>query len=68
MPPRAPPMSRIAIETRNELVFELTGGSGQAPPTHRLIVRLSSTRNALIRDVGPAARSSRTSASTPITR
>jgi LPS-assembly lipoprotein len=49
--PQGTAMSRIAIETRNELVFELTGGSGQAPPTHRLIVKLSSTRNALIRDV-----------------
>jgi len=38
--PRGHPMERIPIETRNQLVFELTGGSGNAPITHRLTVRL----------------------------
>jgi LPS-assembly lipoprotein len=38
--PKGTPLSRLAVETRNELLFNLTGGGGSAPPTHRLTVRL----------------------------
>src|SRR2546425_10021101 len=34
--PKGSRLARIAGETRNELVFDLTGGSGSAPPTHQL--------------------------------
>jgi len=48
--PKGTPLSRIAVETRNELVFDLSGGGGQAPPTHRLIIRMVPTRNTVILD------------------
>jgi LPS-assembly lipoprotein len=48
--PKGTPLSRIAVETRNELVFDLTGGSGPAPQTHRLIVRLAPSTAILIVD------------------
>jgi LPS-assembly lipoprotein len=48
--PLGTPLSRIAVETRNELVFDLTGGSGAAPHTHRLTIRLSPSTAILIVD------------------
>ena len=48
--PKARPLSRIAVETRNELVFDLTGGGGPAPQTHKLIVRLRPSTAILIVD------------------
>jgi LPS-assembly lipoprotein len=45
------PEARIAVELRNALIFGLTGGSGAAPPTHRLVVQLSSQRVSVIVDV-----------------
>jgi LPS-assembly lipoprotein len=49
--PQGSALARIAVETRNELVFELTGGGGQAPPLHKLTIRLVPTRSSLIREV-----------------
>jgi LPS-assembly lipoprotein len=48
--PKGSRLARIAVETRNELMFDLTGGSGSAPPTHRLTVHLGQTGGALIVD------------------
>jgi len=48
--PKGSALARIAVETRNELVFDLTGGSGSAPPTHRLTIRLIPGKNAIIVD------------------
>jgi LPS-assembly lipoprotein len=48
--PKGTPLSRIAVETRNELVFDLTGGSGSAPLTHRLVIRLIPTKNTIVLD------------------
>lgn len=48
--PKGTPLSRIAVETRNELVFNLTGGSGSAPPTHKLTIRLVQSKNAIVLD------------------
>jgi LPS-assembly lipoprotein len=48
--PKGSPLARIAVETRNELVFDLTGGSGSAPLTHKLTVRLVPSRNTIILD------------------
>jgi LPS-assembly lipoprotein len=36
--------ARVAVEVRNQLLFNLTGGAAAAPPTHRLAIRMSSTR------------------------
>lgn len=49
--PNGTPLARIAVETRNELIFGITGGSGAAPPTHRLNIRLVPTNTAVILDV-----------------
>jgi LPS-assembly lipoprotein len=48
--PKGSRLARIAVETRNELVFDLTGGSGSAPPTHQLKINLVQTGGALIVD------------------
>jgi LPS-assembly lipoprotein len=48
--PMGSPLARIAVETRNELVFDLTGGGGRAAPTHKLTVRLVPSKSALILD------------------
>src|SRR5947209_3800177 len=48
--PKGTPLSRIAVVTRNELVFDLTGGSGGAPQTHRLVIRLVPSRNTIVLD------------------
>jgi LPS-assembly lipoprotein len=49
--PQGTPEARIAVELRNALIFELTGGSGALSPTHKLIVQLSSSPVAVIVDV-----------------
>ncbi len=43
--------ARLAVEIRNALLFDLTGGGPAAPPTHRLTVRMSTTRSTVIVDV-----------------
>jgi LPS-assembly lipoprotein len=48
--PKGTPLSRIAVETRNRLVFDLTGGGGGAPQTHRLVIRLVPSRSTIILD------------------
>jgi len=48
--PKGTPLARIAVETRNDLVFDLTGGGGGAPPTHRLTIRLIPSANTVIVD------------------
>src|SRR3954454_22895989 len=45
------PEARIAVELRDKLLFNLTGGASAAPSTHRLAIRLSSTRVSVIVDV-----------------
>src|SRR6185312_8556534 len=49
------PEARLAVETRNDLLFALYGG-GAVPafPTHQLRIRLSSTRLSVIVDVTTA--------------
>jgi LPS-assembly lipoprotein len=48
--PNGTPLARIAVETRNELLFDLTGGGGRAAPTHKLTVRLVSSKSSIILD------------------
>jgi len=43
--------SRVAVEVRNQLLFNLAGGAAPPPPTHRLAVRMSSTRLSVIVDI-----------------
>jgi LPS-assembly lipoprotein len=49
--PQGTPESRIAVEIRNALVFDLTGGEGSVAPTHRLTMRMNTSKSALIVDV-----------------
>src|SRR3954470_5198116 len=48
--PKGTPLSRIAVETRNRLVFDLTGGRGRPPQTHRLVIRLVPGKNTIVID------------------
>jgi LPS-assembly lipoprotein len=49
--PSGSPEARVAVEIRNELLFNLTGGAQPPPPTHRLAIRMSSTRLSVIVDI-----------------
>jgi LPS-assembly lipoprotein len=44
------PEARVAVELRNQLLFDLTGGGAVAPPIHRLSIRMNSTRTSVIVD------------------
>lgn len=48
--PAATATARLAVEVRNALLFELTGGGSSAPPTHRLAISLSTTTSSIIVD------------------
>jgi LPS-assembly lipoprotein len=45
------PEARLAVEVRNELVFELTGGSGIQSPTHELTIHMTTNRTSIIVDL-----------------
>src|SRR5215468_12315238 len=49
--PKGTDEARIAVEVRNTLLYDLTGGGYAAPPTHRLKIAISSTRASIIVDV-----------------
>ena len=49
--PRATDEARLAVEIRNALIFDFTGGGYPAPPTHRLKVNIASTRASIIVDI-----------------
>lgn len=38
------PEARMAVPMQNDLRFNFTGGSGAAPPTHKLLIQLSGSR------------------------
>lgn len=52
--PNGTRLSRLAVEVRNGLLFELTGGSAPPPPAHRLKISLSSQETSVIVDVDTA--------------
>jgi LPS-assembly lipoprotein len=49
--PKGTDEARLAVEVRNALLFDFTGGEGQAPPTHKLKIAISSTRTSVIVDI-----------------
>ena len=49
--PRGSTDERVAVEIRNALLFDLTGGAGTTAPTHRLNIRMSTSKSALIVDI-----------------
>jgi len=49
--PKGSEEARIAVEIRNALLYDFTGGGYPAPPTHRLKIAIASTRASIIVDV-----------------
>ncbi|MBV9556427.1 MAG: hypothetical protein JO254_05070 [Pseudolabrys sp.] len=49
--PRGSRLDRIGVELRNDLIFNLTGGSGSTASTHRLVITLSSSQQQIIVDI-----------------
>jgi LPS-assembly lipoprotein len=49
--PSGTPAARVAVELRNALIFDFTGGAGLASPTHRLNIQLISAPQQVIVDV-----------------
>ena len=45
------PEARIAVELRNDLIFELTGGAGPATPTYRMAIKMTLSKSAIIVDI-----------------
>jgi LPS-assembly lipoprotein len=45
------PLSRLAVEVRNKLLFHLTGGGAAAPPAYRLNITLTSSNTSVIVDI-----------------
>lgn len=52
--PNGTPAARIAVELRNALIFDMTGGSGMSSPTHQLHVQLTSSTQQVIVDITTA--------------
>ncbi|MBX9847136.1 MAG: hypothetical protein K2Z80_35560 [Xanthobacteraceae bacterium] len=52
--PNGTPVARIANEVRNDLIFDLQGGSGGLTPTHQLRINLSTTNQQVIVDITTA--------------
>lgn len=52
--PPGTPVARIGVETRNQLIYDLTGGGGINSPTHRLKMALSASRLSVIVDLTSA--------------
>ena len=56
--PNASREARIQVEIRNALAFKLYGNATGMPPTHRLVLRFSTSRNSLMIDPATALPSS----------
>jgi LPS-assembly lipoprotein len=46
--------ARLGVEIRNALAFKLYGGAVGMPPTHKLVIRFTTSRNSLILDPATA--------------
>jgi LPS-assembly lipoprotein len=56
--PNASRDARLGVEIRNALAFKLYGSATGMPPTHRLVIRFSTSRSSLIVDPNTALPSS----------
>jgi LPS-assembly lipoprotein len=56
--PNASRDTRLGVEIRNALAFKLYGSATGMPPTHRLVIRFSTSRSSLILDPTTALPSS----------
>ncbi len=52
--PNGTRLSRVGVELRNSLMFELTGGAGAAAPNYKLDIRLTSSQTQVIVDITTA--------------
>jgi LPS-assembly lipoprotein len=52
--PNGSRLARVGVTVRDQLMYELTGGSAAAAPTHKLVVRLSSRQLQVIVDINTA--------------
>lgn len=48
--PNGTPEARLAVELRNQLLFDLTGGAGTSSPTHELTIQMKTDRSTIIVD------------------
>ena len=49
--PNGSPDARVGVEIRNALMFKLYGSTTGMPPTHRLVLRFTTSRSSLLIDV-----------------
>src|SRR5258708_37877352 len=49
--PKGTDEARLAVEIRNALLFDFTGGGSPASPTHKLKISMSSQRTSIIVDI-----------------
>jgi LPS-assembly lipoprotein len=49
--PNGSPDARVGVELRNALMFKLYGSATGMPPTHRLVLRFTTSRSSLLVDV-----------------
>ncbi len=49
--PNGTPLSRIAVDVRDRLLFGLTGGRAAAPPVYRLNIQISGSSESMIVDI-----------------
>jgi LPS-assembly lipoprotein len=52
--PNASPEARIGVEIRNALAFKLYGNATGMPPTHRLVLKFTTSRSSLMVDPNTA--------------
>jgi LPS-assembly lipoprotein len=44
-------IARVAVEVRNQLLFNLIGGAEPPPPTHRLAIQMTESRTSVVVDI-----------------
>jgi LPS-assembly lipoprotein len=49
--PNGSRIARLAVEVRNDLVFNLQGGNGAETPNYKLVIRLTSSQQQVIVDI-----------------
>jgi LPS-assembly lipoprotein len=49
--PNGTPEARIAVELRNDMIWELTGGAGAGTPAYRLSIKMKASKTAIIVDI-----------------